>query len=107
MEHSEIKRRYSRHEYSSPMSLYRMDYQDQSSYAEMKDYGKGGMSLVSSEKLVVGQLVYIEMNNYDEYAAGPEKRKSYSGNVKWINPYSSPVADAKDFYKCGIQYYVQ
>ncbi len=105
MEHSEVKRRYERNEYSSPMSLYRMDYQDQSSYAEMKDYSRGGMALLSNEELVVGQLVYLEMKNYDEYATGPEQRKSYSGSVKWINPYSSPLADEKDLYKYGIEYY--
>jgi len=106
VEHSEIERRYPRHEYSSPMLLYRMDYQDQSSYAEMKDYSKGGMSLLSSEKLVVGQLVYLKMQNYDESATGPEKNKNYSGSVKWINPCSSPLADVKDLYKYGIEYYV-
>lgn len=99
------KRRYQRYEYSSPMHLYRMDYQDQYYYAQMKDYCQGGLSLLTNEKLVVGQLVYLEMKNYDEHAAGPEKHKSYSGSVKWASPYSSSNGNAKGSYKYGIEYY--
>ena len=105
MESYEEKRRYERYEYSSPMFLYRMDYQDQYYYAEMKDYSKGGLSLLSNEKLVVGQLVYLEMKDYDEQATGPEKNKSYSGSVKWVNPYLSSNSDAKTSYKYGIEYH--
>ncbi len=75
VESYEEKRHYKRYEYNSPMSLYRMDYQDQYYYAEMKDYSRGGLSLLSNEKLVVGQLVYLEMKNYDDNAAGPENAK--------------------------------
>jgi hypothetical protein len=82
-----------------------MDYQDQYYYAEMKDYSKGGLSLLSNEKLVVDQLVYLEMKNYDEYATCPEKQKSYSGSVKWANPYLSSNSDAKASYKYGIEYH--
>ena len=105
MESYEEKRRYERYEYSSPMFLYRMDYQDQYYYAEMKDYSKGGLSLLSNEKLVVDQLVYLEMKNYDKDATGPEKNKSYSGSVKWVTPYSSSNSDAKASYKYGIEYH--
>jgi hypothetical protein len=105
VESYEEKRRYERYEYSSPMLLYRMDYHDQYYYAEMKDYSKGGLSLFSNEKLVVDQLVYLEMKNYDEYATGPEKQKSYSGIVKWVNPYLSSNSDAKASYKYGIEYH--
>ena len=105
MEPSEGKRRYQRYEYSSPMYLYRMDHQDQCYYAEMKDYSQGGLALLTNEKLVVGQLVYLEMKNHNKDAAGPEKTKSYSGSVKWINPYSSSDGDVKDSYKYGIEYY--
>lgn len=103
VEIDEGKRRYQRYEYTSPMDMYRMDYQDQSYYAEMKDYCQGGLSLLTNEKLVVGQLVYLEMKNYDEYAEGPEKYKSYSGSVKWASPYSSSHDGAKDVYKYGIE----
>lgn len=82
-----------------------MDYQDQSYYAEMKDYSQGGLSLLTNEKLVIGQLVYLEMKNYDEQAAGPEKCKCYSGSVKWASLYSSPHGGAKDSYKYGIEYH--
>lgn len=101
----EEKRHYERYEYSSPMLLYRMDYQDQYYYAEMKDYSKGGLSLLSNEKLVAGQLVYLEMKNYDEYATGPEKQKSYSGSVKWSNPYIPSNSDTKALYEYGIEYH--
>ena len=86
------------------MDLYRMDYQDQSYYAEMKNYSQGGSSMMTNEKLVVGQLVYLEMKNYDELAAGPEKYKSYYGSVKWASPYSSSYGDVKASYKYGIEY---
>ena len=105
MESHEGKRRHKRYEYSSPMNLYRMDYQDQYYYAEMNDYCQGGLSFLTNEKLVLGQLVYLEMKNYDEDATGPEKNKSYSGSVKWSSPYSSSDGHAKGSYKYGIEYY--
>ena len=104
MESYEEKRRYERYEYSSPMFLYRMDYQDQYYYAEMKDYCQGGLALLTNEKLVVGQFVYLKMKNYNEDASGPEKNKSYSGSVKWAMPYPSHHGDAKGSYKYGIEY---
>ena len=105
VEPHEDKRHYQRYKYNSPMFLYRMDHQDQYYYAEMKDYSKGGLSLLSNEKLVVDQLVYLEMKDYDEQATGPEKNKSYSGSVKWVTPYLSSNSDAKASYKYGIEYH--
>ena len=105
VESSGGKRRYQRHEYNSPMHLYRMDRQEQYYYAEMKDYCQGGLSLLTNEKLIVGQLVYLEMKNYDEHATGPEKYKNYSGSIKWASPYSSSDGDIKDSYKYGVEYY--
>ncbi|MDA3788255.1 MAG: PilZ domain-containing protein [Desulfobacula sp.] len=105
MEPHEGKRRYQRYEYSSPMYLYRMDYQDQYYYAEMKDYCQGGLSMLTNEELVVDQVVYLEMKNYDKNAIGPERYKSYSGSVKWASSYSSPYGEAKGPYKYGIEYY--
>ncbi|MCK5835763.1 MAG: PilZ domain-containing protein [Desulfobacula sp.] len=105
MEDYEEKRRYQRYEHSSPMHLHRIDSQDQYYYAEMKDCCSGGLSLSTNEKLVVGHLVYLEMENYDEYAKGPEKYKSYFGSVKWITPYSLFDVDTKEgYYKYGIEY---
>ncbi|MFA5906092.1 MAG: PilZ domain-containing protein [Desulfobacula sp.] len=104
METHEEKRRYQRYEDKSPMHLYRIDSQDQSYYAEMRDYSWGGLSLMTNEKLVVGHLVYLEMKNHQAHAAGPEKYKSYRGIVKWVSYYSSPDLDAKGPYKYGIEY---
>jgi len=81
-----------------------MDSQDQYYYAEMKDCCQGGLSLSTNEKLVVGHLVYLEMKNYNEYASGPEKYKSYFGSVKWATPNSSSDVDAKGYYSYGIEY---
>ena len=103
MEAQEEKRRYQRYEYSSPIHLHRMDSQDQYYYAEMIDYSQGGLSLLATEKLVVGHFVYLEMKNHDEYATGPEKYKSYRGSVKWASP-SSSDANAKGAYTYGIEY---
>jgi hypothetical protein len=104
MEVYEEKRRYQRHEHSSPMHMHLMDSQDQYSFAEMKDYCRGGMSLLTNEKLMVGHLVYLEMKNYDEYSTGPEKHKSYFGSVKWASLYSSPDVDTKGSQMYGIEY---
>ena len=103
VEHYQEKRRYQRYEYSSPMSLYRMDCQDQYSYAEMKDHSKGGLSMLTNEKLVIGQIVYLEMKNYDEHTTGPEKCKSYSGCIKWINSSSSSNGEPTASYQYGIE----
>ncbi len=105
MEAFEEKRHYQRYEHKSSMHLHRMDSQDQYYYAEMKDYSQGGLSLLTKERLVVGHIVYLEMKDYDEHAAGPEKNKNYSGSVKWVSPYSSSNSDAKASYKYGIEYH--
>ncbi len=99
------KRSYQRYEHNSPMNMHRMDYQDQCFYAEMKDYSQGGLALLTNEELVVDQFVYLEMKNYDETAAGPEKQKSYSGSVKWVCPYSGSNGNDKGLYEYGIEYH--
>jgi len=43
VEHYGERRRYQRSGYNSPMSLYRMDHQEQCYYAEMKDFSQGGL----------------------------------------------------------------
>lgn len=105
MEAHEEKRRCQRHKYSSPMNLYRMDCQDQYYYAEMKDYCQGGLSLLTNEKLVAGQFIYLEMKNYNEHSTGPEKNKSYSGSVKWASHGSSFDVGGKGYYRYGIEYH--
>ena len=105
MEPHKEKRRYQRFENQSPMNLHRMDCQDQCYYAEMKDYSQGGLSMITNEKLIIGQLVYLEMKNYNENVKGPEKQKNYSGSVKWAIPYLSSSSDANASYKYGIEYH--
>ena len=104
MEDHTDKRHYQRYDYKSPMHLHRIDSQDQSYYAEMRDYSQGGLSLMTNEKLVVGHLVYLEMKNYNAYSTGPEKYKGYRGSVKWVSPYSSSDLDAEGPYEYGIEY---
>ncbi len=104
MEHYEEKRRYQRYEHSSPMSLYRMDYQDQHSYAEMIDYSQGGLAMLTNEKLVLGHVVYLEMKNYAEHTTGPEKCKGYSGDIKWASPHSSSNVESTGSYEYGVEY---
>lgn len=109
MEDHADKRHYQRYECKSPMHLHRIDSQDQSYYAEMRDYSQGGLSLMTNEKLVVGHLIYLEMKNYNAHATGPEKYKSYRGIVKWISSYSTPGpitpgSDMNGPYKYGIEY---
>lgn len=105
MEHCEDRRRYQRYDYSIPMSLYRMDYQDEHYYAEMKDSSQAGLSMLTNEKLVVGQIVYLEMKSHTEHATGPEKCKNFSGEVKWMRTYSSSNGDPTCPYEYGIEYY--
>jgi len=99
------KRQYQRYKHGSLMHLYRMDYQDQYYHAQMIDYSQGGMAMLTNERLVVGQIVYLEMKKYDEGATGPEKYKSYSGSVKWASPYASSQSDADGSYNYGIEYF--
>ena len=103
MEPHKEKRSYQRFENQSPMNLHRMDCQDQCYYAEMNDYSQGGLSMITNEKLVIGQLVYLEMKNYNKSAIGPEKYKSYSGSVKWTDFSSLDDEEDKGPYKYGIE----
>lgn len=105
MEHYEEKRRHQRDEYNSPMFLYTMDSQDQCYYAEMKDFSQKGMSILTNEKLVIDQIVYLEMKNHDEQTTGPEKCKGYSGYIKWKSSYSSSNGEPTASYKYGVRYY--
>ena len=49
------RRRYQRYLHKSPMDLYRMDHQDKNHYAEMIDCCDKGLSLMTNEKLVLGE----------------------------------------------------
>ncbi len=107
MKAHEEKRNYKRYNHHCPINLYHMDHQDQSFYAEMKNYSQGGTFLLTNEKLVVGQLVYLEIPHHDKQAQGPEKYKSYSGCVKWSNINSSSPPGTEKHKPCeyGIEYF--
>jgi hypothetical protein len=104
METHDEKRRYPRYDHRTPMNLCRMDNQDECCYAEMKDYGQGGMSMLTNEKLVVGHLVYLEMNQYDQNAKGPEAYKGYRGYVKWASRFSATDRDANGPHLYGVEF---
>jgi hypothetical protein len=100
MEAYEEKRSYQRYEHRSPMNLHRMDDQGQYYHAKMNDYSQSGLSMITYEKLVIGHLVYLEMQNYNKHATTPEKNKGYSGIVRWAKPYPS----TNSVYIYGIEY---
>lgn len=98
MEATQEKRNYPRKACAAPISLYRMESQDHSFYAQMNDYSSGGMSLVTKEKLVIDQLVYLEMNGCGQSV--PETDRCFSGYVKWT---ANPVGSAGP-YTYGIKF---
>ncbi len=96
------KRKYPRHNHISPMNMYRMDFQDEHFYAQMHDYSQGGLSMKTTEDLVIGQLVYLEMIDHEKTSKGPEKNKSYFGSVTWKD--FDSMADGNGLYQYGIKY---
>lgn len=94
------KRTYPRYAHESPLNLYRMDDQDQSFYAQMNDYSAGGLSLMTKEKLVLNQLVYLEMNGETPALDDAEKNMGLSGYVKWA---ANPVGNGGP-YTYGIKF---
>ena len=91
----EEKRQFQRQDYNCPLNLFRMDQQDQNYYAEMVDYSEGGVSLLTKEKLVIGQFLYLETNDFN---------KKYCGIVKWKSPVSIPGSQANGLYRYGVEY---
>ena len=47
------------------MDLFRMDYKENRYDAEMIDSCTKGLSLMTNEKLVLGEFVYVELKNCD------------------------------------------
>lgn len=97
-------RRYQRQEHHSPVDLHRMDYQDQSYYAEMNDYSQGGLSMMTNEKLSIGQLVYLEMKDFGNSVTSPDRKKSHSGIVRRAKPYPSTNGGTNSLYKYWVEY---
>jgi hypothetical protein len=104
MEPHEESRRYQRYEFKSPLKMHRMDYQDQCYYAEMNDYSQGGLSMMTNENLVIGQLVYLEMQKNDEHTTLSDKNKNNIGVVKWAKPYPSTNGGTNGLYQYGVEY---
>ena len=104
MEPHEENRRHQRYELRKSMNLHRMDYQDQCYYAEMNNYSQGGFSMMTNEKLVIGQLVYLEMQKHDEHTTPPDKDKNNVGIVKWAKPYPSTNGGTNGRYQYGVEY---
>lgn len=105
MEQNEERRRFARHEYTMPLNLHRIDFQDQYSHARMIDYSKGGLSFFSHEKLTLGHFVYLETEHYDKDSSGLEKQKSFSGSVKWMSPERMEDKTPPGLYRYGIEFH--
>ncbi len=100
---SSEKRRDQRYIMTSPMDLYRMDNKDYRYDAEMIDYCNKGLSLMTNEKLVLGEFVYVELKTCDTNVPTSIKKQSYSGIVRWGKRYSSTNDRANGLYKYGIE----
>lgn len=106
MVYSPEKRRAQRYIHKLPMNLYRMNYQDTNSsyYAEMNDYCDNGLSLMTNEKLVLGELIRLEFKDYEPTKQLPVIGQSYSGIIRWGKRYPSANADSNGLYKYGIEF---
>jgi len=106
MVYSQEKRRTQRYIRKLPMNLYRMDYQNtnNSYYAEMNDYCDNGLSLMTNEKLILGELIHLELKTYDPNKQLPEIGKRYSGIIRWGKRYPSAEAGTNGLYKYGIEF---
>lgn len=106
MDHFPEKRSARRYLHKLPMTLYRMDYQDAnlSYYAEMSDYCDNGLSLLTNEKLVLGELIHLELKNDDPSIQLLIKEKGYKGIIRWGKRYPSADADSNGLYKYGIEF---
>ncbi|NDY71597.1 PilZ domain-containing protein [Desulfobacter hydrogenophilus] len=109
MNPSPEKRSARRYIHKLPMDLYRMNYQNKhnSYYAEMNDCSDNGLSLMTNEKLVLGELIYLELKNYDPNIRLPIKEQSYSGIIRWGKRYQSANAGTNGLYKYGIEFSTQ
>ena len=88
------------------MNLYRMDYQDMhnSYYAEMSDYCDNGLSLLTNEKLVLGELILLELKGLNPDIQPPIKAKSYSGIIRWGKRFPAANTGTYGLYKYGIEF---
>nr|WP_320191993.1 PilZ domain-containing protein [uncultured Desulfobacter sp.] len=106
MDHFSEKRSARRYLYKLPLNLYRMDYQDAnlSYYAEMSDYCDNGLSLMTNEKLVLGELIRLELKDYEPNTQQPKIAKNHSGIIRWGKRYPSANAGENGLYKYGVEF---
>ncbi len=104
MDPSSEKRRYQRYLHKSPIDFYRMGCKDNRHSAEMIDYCYKGLSLMTNEKLVLGELVYVELKNCDANIKPSIKKQNCSGIVRWGKRYPSTNAETNNLYKYGIEF---
>ena len=102
---SSKKRRYQRYILTFPMDLYRMDYKDNRYDAELIDCCNKGLSLMTNEKLVIGEFIYFELKNCDTNVLLPFiKKKNYIGIVRWEYDIRQPMPELTVFTNMGSNY---
>lgn len=109
MDPSSEKRNAQRYIHKLPMDLYRMNSQNKhnSYYAEMNDCSDKGLSLMTNEKLVLGELIHLELKLCAPNKSLPIKEQSYSGIIRWGKRYQLANAGANGLYKYGIEFSTQ
>ena len=118
MDPSSEKRNAQRYIHKLPMDLYRMNSQNKqnSYYAEMNDCSDNGLSLTTNEKLILGELIHLELKNYEHNIRLPIKEHNirlpikeqyYSGIIRWGKRYQLANAGANGLYKYGIEFSTQ
>jgi len=104
MENYAEKRRYERHSKKLPVSVSTDESPYQYYYGNMYNYSRGGMYLRCSEKINVGQQVYVKIKKYDESADGPQKYKECYGYVRWSSELGTSSPGGQ--YGYGVEYMV-
>ena len=108
MNQIEEKRQHQRITLDALLNLHRMEDQDHSYADQMKDYSTGGLSMITREKLVMDQFIYLELIG-DSQISIPDNKKNYAGKVKWVSEVSdfsdeTGPQDSGPFYKYGVAF---
>mgnify|MGYP001549372938 CR=1 FL=1 len=83
MDNPTERRRDRRYLHTLPMSLYRQTVQANAHWAEMVDVSERGLSLLTNEKLNLGELICIELESWDEIIEIPNRNNRCNGIVRW------------------------
>jgi len=102
MEDYSDKRNHERRDCKTPVHLYRYDTPDTYYDADMYNYSEGGGYLQTTEKINVGQQVYVKIKNYYRDVKGPGKYETYTGYVRWSNELGTSSPGGQ--YGYGIEY---